>query len=618
MPTEAKRLRVKIEESAPVPRTRPDFKLPDGRKPRVLFVNPPSIPYAHLVKALTNCYYLEQVVAMPMGILYLAATLERDFPGIDMRVVDLARAVNKYNDSPVRQSVNIQEFAAFVLKDQVPEDFVPDVIGLSILFSTAHKSSLHIAAALKERWPGAPIVIGGMHATNAVEALLESRNVDYVCRGEAESIISSFVQSIIEKGVAEGIPGIVDRTRLDTDRRGALAESAPLINNLDEIPFPAWHLLPMDEYVYAKYSRSKRIDTIAHDGEATVVTTRGCPFHCTFCASWTVHGRLMRYRSIDNVLKELEILKERYKISWVMPEDDLFTVNKPRIIELCNAIADRFKKTLHFQFSNGLSVATLDEDVIRAMINMGMTLANIAVESGSPYVQRHIIKKNCKLDRARRVVSACRELGARVRVFFIFGFPGETREMMQETIDFAHSLPSDWTVFSVAAPLIGTEMHQEMIDAGWIDANYNWDEAFFQERTFDTKEISAKDLKDLVYDANIMTNFFNNYNMRIGEFDRALMFFTDVLRCYESHLVCQYSIGKAYEAMGRDGEYEEAMRKCRALIEKGFTLAKQQYAQYSDLMPEIAGEAEPLDSVGDAAASRARPLHGLASRFCKG
>lgn len=536
---------------------------------KVLFINPPSVPYTMLVDSFARQYVpLTQTVAMPMGILYLAAVLERDLPGVDIRVLDLALEYRKFCDSGQRPAGTLDGF----IRDCLPRDFEPDVAGLSILFSTAHKTTLHIASAVKARWPAARVAVGGMHATNAVKALLGHPAVDYVCRGEAETTIKAFVQG-------ETPPGFVGRGNLEDQR------SCPLIDDLDEIPFPAWHLIAMDDYLYG-VNRARRLDKIDQDGIATVVTTRGCPFRCTFCASWTVHGREMRYRSVDNVLQELAILYDRFKVREVVPEDDLFTVKKSRIIGLCHAVAERFQGTMSFQFPNGLSVATLDEDVIVALKLMGMRVANIAIESGSPYVQKHVIKKNVDLDRARRVVEACRRQQVVVRAYFILGFPGETRTQMQETIDFARSLPLDWATIHPAAPLVGTEMYQQMLDRGDIDDSFNWDSAFFAERAFDTPEVGAKELKGLAYGANLTLNFFNNYNLRHGQWDAAIALYRDILRAYPGHLAAQYCIALALRG-GGDRAWEAAMDKARVLAETD-EMARRMYTDFRELFPELA------------------------------
>lgn len=555
---------------------------------KVLFVNPPSMPYNLLVRALGNREIeFNQVVAMPMGILYLAAMLERDIPGIDVRVLDLAKASRDFTLSPDRSQTTIEAFAEGVLADQIPADFVPDFIGLSILFSTAHRSTGEIAKPLKRRWPQAPVVVGGMHATNDVDGLLAMPGIDYVCCGEAEAIIARFANTVTAGGDCEAIPGIYGRAKRAAEG-GKPQEVAPAVEDLDGIPFPAWHLIPMEQYVVPS-GRARRLDTVQLNGEATIMTTRGCPFSCTFCSSWTVHGRNVRFRSVENVLAEIDILYHRFGVRVIVPEDDLFTVKKARIIELCDAVAARFPD-LGFQFPNGLSVATLDDDVIAALIRMGMRVATIAIESGSAHVQRHIIKKNCNLERAAKVVQSCRDQGAIVRCYYVLGFPGETREMIEETISFSASIAADWSVFMIAAPLVGTEMYQQLLERGHIDASFNWDESFFHERNFDTPEVTAAELKRYSTEANIRNNFFGNYNLRIGAWDRAVTLFGDIIKSYPDHIAARYCTAQALAQLGDTGGHDAALAECRRLLASpdDHPMAARIFADFPELFPELA------------------------------
>lgn len=167
---------------------------------------------------------------------------------------------------------------------------------------------------------------------------------------------------------------------------------------------------------------------------------------------------------------------------------------------------------------------------------------------------------------------------------------------MQETIDFAASLPTDWSIFNIAAPLIGTEMYEQLLQRGEIDQTFNWDNAFFHDRSYDTPEIGAQELKDLTYASNIRINFFENYNLRIGEYERAIGLFKDLLRVYHGHLVAQYCIGIAYKAMGNLAAYEEAMDRCVEMLSRSdHTLAHSQYHQFKKWMVELPEpSAEPV------------------------
>ena len=559
-------------------------KCRDGQGYRVLFVNPPSSPAAHVTDVLARRKMPHRhALAMPMGVLYLASVLKRARPGIDVRVLDLACAFANYTARAGFPPTTVWGFTEVVVEDTLPNDYVPDFVGVSMLFSTAHRTAVEAAWVLARRWPDAPIVAGGTHATNAVASLLGADGpIDFVCRGEGESIITALADLCHARRPAvelEALPGIVGRAggRAEHDRDLPIA---PLVEDLDSIPYPAWDCIDMDTYVERPH-RLRPLDGAEPVRTATLVTTRGCPFQCTFCASWTTHGRKVRCRSVDNVVEELRQLRERWQINAVVPEDDLFTVRKRRILELCRAVTEAFGRNLEFQFPNGLSVATLDRDVLAALAKMGMDHANIAIESGSAYVQKHIIKKNCNLDRARDVVLACRELGVVVRTYFLVGFPGETVPQIEETIEYASSLGADWNVLNIACALPGTEMYDQLLERGDIDTDFSWDDSFFFERTYDTPELSAEALKTLVYDANIRLNFFGNANMSPGRYDRALALFENIVDLYPDHLVGRYCVALAHGGLGNWAAYRATLERCRALLtDPARTMAREQFARY--------------------------------------
>jgi len=532
----------------------------------ILFLNPPTIPYNILVSSLGNPKtHFSQVVAMPMGILYLGAVIQKSFPDANIDVVDLARNVRERNNLNDREAMSVKDFFNDALRKSLAESYQPTIICVSVMFSTAHSTCMDLALVCKEIWPKTPIIIGGMHATSAVDSILENKAVDYVCKGEAESIMVEIVQKANQGEPLDTIQGVVSRLTLaESKMNNSALPTAPLIDNLDEIPLPAWDLIPMVEYIST--GRVRRMDEISHDYAATIVTTRGCPFSCTFCATWTVHGRKMRFRSTENVIKELEILSEKYGVNLIAVEDDLFTVKKPRFIELCNAIHERFGEQLEWHVPNGLSVSTLDEDIIDALCKLNITITNVAIESGSAYTQRHIIKKNCNLDRARKVTKLFHDKGVITRTYFIIGFPGETRELIKESLDFAASLQIDWVNIGIAAPLIGTEMYDQLLDRGDIDNSFNWDDAFFQERSFDTTEVSAQELKDTMQLANLKINFFENYNIRTENWDRALTLFIEIINNYPLHLACLYCLAICYRGKGDEATSEKYLKRCRKLI----------------------------------------------------
>jgi hypothetical protein len=185
-----------------------------------------------------------------------------------------------------------------------------------------------------------------------------------------------------------------------------------------------------------------------------------------------------------------------------------------------------------------------------------------------------------------KVVDYCRGKEIYTRTLFILGFPGETLEQMHETIEYATNLRADWTVISIAAPLVGTEMYEQLLEREEIDTSYNWDSSFFQERGYDSVEISATALKKLVYDANISINFFNNANLLEENFTMALNNFSDVISSFPWHVVAHYSIGLCHQGLGDNNKYNSSLKHAAHLI-KTDERSKDLYENYKLKMPEL-------------------------------
>jgi len=298
-----------------------------------------------------------------------------------------------------------------------------------------------------------------------------------------------------------------------------------------------------------------------------------------------VHGRKMRYRSLENVLEEMQLLYDRFGVTLFMPEDDLFTADKERVILLLAAIQKLPIPNLEMQFPAALSVNTLDERVIDALQAAGMQILVLAIESGSPYVQKHVIKKNCQLDKARQWATYAKSKGLLVRCYFIMGFPSETKEQIRETIEFSKSLQVDWCVFNIATPLVGSEMYRQFVDKGSIiDCPETWEATVFDRRTFDTPEISAVELNEVVYRANLECNFLHNPNIIRGEYERAIAIFQDIAKKHPFHVVAWYCIWLCYRELGDQPARERIEESMRELIKTDHR-ATDMYARYQELMP---------------------------------
>ncbi|MBR9971341.1 B12-binding domain-containing radical SAM protein [Magnetospirillum sulfuroxidans] len=565
-----------------------------NKAPVIAFVHLPTVLYGQIFDLGADPPYL----CMPLGIMYLSATLKQKSIAADIFTIDYAvaardlrldvidddRDLSAYRDGP---ELFINEVAA-----EAAAGRVPDVIAVSLMFSTSRLIAMQITEALKRKWPKAMVIFGGNHATNDVPYLLSHPDVDYVCRGEADWAFPQFINQLAEtdRPVVQGFYGKADLA----EGKGTCAICV-YPEELDELPFPDWAIIEVESYQATKSKRKRDFVSEVGTRNVSIMTSRGCPFSCTFCASHSVHGRKMRFRSVDNVLAEMNEIYRRFGATLFVPEDDLFTANKKRTLALLEGIRGLDIPGLEMEFPNALSVNTLDEDVIDALCRSGMRLFSLAVESGSPHTQVQLIKKRVNLDRARRLVKYANDRDLYTRVNFIIGFPNEKMEHIQETIDFAKTLGADWSVIQVATPLLGSEMFDQFNAMGVLDFDSrNWENTYW-DRGFDTEDFTASELVEVAYRANLEVNFLNNRQMRLGQWELAIGVFTDVADLHPFHVIAHYLILQCLEHLGRNVEAMERLAHIRHLVETVDSSADM-LRKYGDLVPELVSRLGQVDA----------------------
>ena len=272
-------------------------------------------------------------------------------------------------------------------------------------------------------------------------------------------------------------------------------EMSPMINDLDDIPIAAYDLIDVDYY------RNKG---------ANVMMSRGCVYDCSFCATKTIHGMGVRYKSKQRFYDEINHLVNELKFKTIMIQDDMIGAHKDRFFDMIDVLA-QFKNQAKYLFPNGLAVTYTDEEMLDAYCEIGVERFLFSIESGTEYTMRHMVRKGkgVDLNKTKRLINYLRGKNKQVDANFILGFPGETVELMQKTIDYIHTLNLDWAFIFSALPLPGTRIFKDFCDQGIINKDkFDFDGLRHGRRTFDTPEISANNLEKLVYDANIHYNFF--------------------------------------------------------------------------------------------------------------
>ncbi|MCI6994007.1 B12-binding domain-containing radical SAM protein [uncultured Methanobrevibacter sp.] len=416
---------------------------------KVTLVNPPQT---------ASKYKFMGVIAPPLGIGYIAAVLRDN--GIDVNILDASA-----------EDMDFKEFSEEI------KNRSPDIISISALTPTINKA-LETAKTAKEVLPNSIIVMGGYHPTFDFEETLKNDFVDIVIRGEGEYVLRDLVETIENNGDLREVRGIVFKE----DDNIVLNPNADLIYDLDALPFPAFDLMPMDKY--------KLLDMDTH--MATMITTRGCPMKCSFCSSAAMHGRKMRQRSVDNILAEIDFLREKYDINTIAFMDDTFTLKKSRLMEFCDKLK---QKDYEIMWGCTARVDTLDEEVLKNMKESGCITVFMGVESVDQN-QLDSMDKGITVPKIENAFKMSRKLGIRTIASVALGMPGDTKKIMNKTIKFVHKLKPNYAIYSLSTPYPGTRFYKESFEKNLIKVK-DWSKYTLISPILETADCSLKDLRKM-------------------------------------------------------------------------------------------------------------------------
>lgn len=377
-------------------------------------------------------------ITPPMNLMYLASSLEKN--SYSVKIVD--------DDLLQKGYKKVSEMA---------EKLNPEVVAVTATTSTI-KSALKYVELAKNVLPDSLTVIGGPHATfMPFETLEGSEALDVVVIGEGEETLVDLVNHAT-KSIKEldEVSGIVYRDLKSGNLKST--PPRPLIKDIDSLPFPARHLVP-----FKSYGASKK-------QSGGIITSRGCVYSCSYCSSSLIMGKKFRSRSPDNVVNEIEELIDKYHIRDIGFMDDTFMLNKRR----ANDIADEIKaRGLDLSFVASSRVDMVDQSLLQNLKSSGMNTIYYGVESGSQRIL-DLMKKGITLKNAEDAVKSAKNVGLEVLTSFILGYPEETEEDMNKTINFSKKLDPDYCQYSILTPFPGTPIYNELLEKDLID-NDDWD-----------------------------------------------------------------------------------------------------------------------------------------------
>lgn len=374
-------------------------------------------------------------VQPPMGLAYLAATLRNE--GAQVKIVD-ANA----------EGLNEDEVAKRIL------DTGSRIVGFTST-TPLFRWTTDIIKTLRKNGKDLTILMGGPHPTMMPDKILETGLVDIVVRGEGEGTIKElhkhFSNGELSLNDIKGISYVDDGKIVHNPQR-------PLIENLDELPFPSWDLLPIGKY--HSVARNRR--------SLPIMTSRGCPFNCVFCYKG-IYGRRYRTRSPENIIREIKYLKDRYGIEEMTILDDTYNLNVKRVMDVCNRMIQE-KLDLPWSAPNGIRANPVTLELFRKMKEAGCYRISVGVESGDKRVLE-FIDKGVTLEEVEAVFSLAKQAGLETVGMFMIGNLTETEETINKTINLAIKLDPDFAQFTIATPYPGTKMYEAILREGKLHLN---------------------------------------------------------------------------------------------------------------------------------------------------
>ncbi|MHC4872335.1 MAG: B12-binding domain-containing radical SAM protein [Planctomycetota bacterium] len=416
---------------------------------KILLINPPWI------RSDSSVWSGVASIMPPLGLAWIAAVLEQEKHEVE--ILD-THALRMDHDK---------------IREELQSRGKYDIYGITATTALI-RSALQISKNIKQLFSDTITVLGGVHPTVLPEEVIKDSNVDIVVRGEGE-------HTLLE--IADGKP-LTEITGI-TYRDGEEIIHTPereLIADLNDLPLPAYHLLPMDKY-HPAAGAAKNLPA------TSMLATRGCPGRCTFC--YRIFGPRLRVRKGERIAEELKLLYDKYGIREICFYDDTFTAVKKEIRAFCECLKEMKLDLTWNCFSR---VDSVDEEILKLMKETGCHQVMYGIESGSEKILTNIGKR-ADLEKAIRAVKLTQEAGLDVRAAFMLGNPGETKETIEETINLAIRLNPELAIFNITTPFPGTEMFEWADKEGYL-LTYNWEDYDLAHAVMELPTISRAEVQE--------------------------------------------------------------------------------------------------------------------------
>jgi radical SAM superfamily enzyme YgiQ (UPF0313 family) len=514
---------------------------------KILFICMPIIDLSD-PGAQKYLYDTRAIVNLPYGLLSICAYLTRYARhAVELKIINVNDALVSEHQNGNRVANAVQYFEEFITNEA--NAFKPHLIGVSLMFSVSYKFLDTVTEHLKQTLPTAPIVVGGSLATVLASEIALKENVDAVCYGEGEIPFLHLVDS-------ENVMPCVRQSSAFVTKDTVAAGMKPrnmYVENLDTIPPIDFRYVNLSNFNLPKQKGTVYTKTFSSDMVSRIIyVSRGCPYDCNFCSGFNVHGKRVRFASIERIIQDVRSMITDDGLTDLYVCDDAFLIEKKR----AKAILREFVKLKINVYFPALLMRNIDDETAELLSLLGNTFQYTSMESGSDHVLKHLIKKPLTKDEAKRAVESLRKHGISVLTNIVVGSPGETDEHRRETLATLYDIGFSWVFFMIALPVPGSRLYEECTKNG-----YMIDEFFcspsLTKCNIRTPMYPPEHIERQTYMMNLYTNFVHNYNLRAGNFEEAITSFTNVAKSYPDHAFAYYGLMKAYEGRGDAGRSHE-------------------------------------------------------------
>ena len=505
---------------------------------RVLIIVPPFFKIEEDER--NRIQFKRNFFSLPYGVLSMAAYVNKySKNAIKFHVLDLNIEVTQHSDIKINTDSLIKDIVSERIKS-----FQPEIVGISALIITCYNYLKPIIETVKSIDKNQLLIVGGGLASNcSTDILNEFPSVDAICHGEGEIPLCQLLDA--ENGY-DYLENSCHWSTHQSIKMGRVPQNT-FVKDLDTIPFFDYSLIDLNLYTGRALDKFRNSES---NHKLNIHTSRGCPFNCVFCACSSIHGKQIRYMSVEKVISEIENMVKLFKIKTLDIEDDHFLSDKNRAKRILKEISNF---DLKIDFPSGVAVYAVDDEIGKLLKEAGASVVTLAVESGSDFVLKKIIDKPYSKKMIAKAVNSLRNNGINVHCFIVSGLPGELEEHRKETMKMLIETGFDWVYFFVAIPLPGSRLY-EICKANNYLVKTNFGDYDITKCNIKSPEIDPKQMEERVYLMNLEANFVNNHNIHMKNYQKASQYLSNVIANYPDHAFAHYYLAKASEGLGKSQE----------------------------------------------------------------